>query len=373
VSLFADFIKILTIAGITSLIGLEITSWATEPEGSCLNQSLGLLTTDSLAGEFENYPKIPLQNVVLQGLVKHFIHTNADFRFRKKKGWSVDPELSARREREFRKCVSVIMADFKADPVLQSFSDLELTKAAVRAVTRWKLIFREIAMDEPSPDIIGGYEFERYRLYLRSAGVDPDARPPSFARLLERFDRRRLAHGTTVEGLIASIKDGSLKPRGQSNAEAVYSGGSPDYLYLESLPRQIEGPVFLKPDIKSWPKKHPVFLDISPEVLDEVTWSHFNVYWKYGEKNPEFSVAPSNMLAAFFNFTRDIPTPPGYRYGAGLENVSQYYARSEFNFTGPIDIRRYVRGIHVNPEKRQELLDAMKAAGINQEIIDLVR
>lgn len=246
----------------------------------------------------------------------------------------------------------------RSDPNLAKLSDRELQDSALK-VMRWKLeVNSQVGSgglarmwDGPSYSAEAGFDMEKYRLYLKAEGIDPDARPPSFQAMLAKFGYKSLAHGTSENGFFDILKHGKLASRedgGQAKQFTDDYDGS--YVYLEALP---EG------EYRIDRQETPIYLVIDPSVLDQLHWHHFNVYWKHGRYDPGFSVLPCNLLAGFFNIIKKIGS------------VKQNWAQNEFLFTDEVPLS-YVKRIYIKPASKAKIISQLKSLGGYQSILDKI-
>lgn len=264
----------------------------------------------------------------------------------------------------------------RADPNLKSLSDLELKKASLRALSWYAYVSHWVGMSAPSIDPYTGFALEKYRLYLKATGVDPNLKPASFENMLKQFGYNTLAHGTSITGLLDIIANGKLVSQHSGGLKAQYIG-SPDYIYLEALPKVLETYFFNRypvKDINWWSENHkmPVYIEFKTSVLDDLAWDHFNIYWMFGKKSNKYSINPSNLLAAFFNMVKEVPATDPRQTDAGYKTISEINARNEFLFTEAIDFTKYVKAIHVDPSFKESIIAQLKATKVDQKILDLI-
>ncbi len=284
-----------------------------------------------------------------------------------KNTWTMQHYTKEERKKLLGDAAINVVAEFRKDPNLHQFSDFELYKAALRVIQKRFVISPSIGLGGGSrTDVHAALEFERYRFYLIKKGIDPKARPKSFSALAKQFGYSSLGHSTNLAGLKSVLMDGAISPRSENGANAAY-GGSNEYIYVEALPKPLED-AFFRSGGARWSERVAAYVELDAKVLDEVVWSHMNIYWMYGEKNPAYSVEPSNMLAGFFNLVENYQRTE--RPGGSF---TQWGARNEFLFTGPIDIKRFVLAIHVPSGIREGLRRELKDQGVDPRLIRLVK
>ncbi len=260
-------------------------------------------------------------------------------------------ETELKRDDAMRKAYEFLVQEFRKDPQLNSFSDRDILRAAFR-VLRWRIeISGHAGMYSPGFDSMVAFQIEKYRLYLKKSGVDPDLQSASFTEMFNQFGIQSLYHGTTVKALVEILTKGKLTSQKNGGQTAQYSQGNPGYVYLEALSSEMSGQAPL-----------PIYIELKSSVLDEYKWSHFNFYWKYGEKDKRHSLNPSNMIAAFLNLIKSVNQKSG----------TVYLARNEFLFTEDIELQSNVKAIYVIKEKKAELVAELKAAGVSPDFISLI-
>lgn len=270
----------------------------------------------------------------------------------------------------------------RSDPNLAKLSDKELQDSALKAMS-WRLEINSqvgsLARMWDGPQVSPGAAFnlEKYRLYLKAAGIDPDARPPSFQSMLAKFGYQSLAHGTSVEGFFDVLKLNKLVNReAGKQAERYNDPSNGSYVYLEALPKSLESFYFKRsPGQKGeWDEMMPIYLEIDSSVLDQLRWSHLNVYWNHGKNDPGFSIQPSNLVAGFFNQLKEVPVTdashPAYGFD-GSKTTSQISARNEFLFNDDVPLS-FVRGIYVNPALKDKVISQLKSLGVDQALLDKI-
>lgn len=270
----------------------------------------------------------------------------------------------------------------RSDPNLAKLSDKELQDSALKVLS-WRLKISSDPMsvanmyDPPEPSPGAAFNLEKYRLYLKAAGIDPDTRPPSFQAMLAGFGYQSLAHGTSIEGFFDILKHGKLVSREVGKQEDRFSiPSNGKYVYLEALPKSQEAFYFKRsPDQKGkWNEMMPIYLEIDSSALDQLRWSHLNVYWQYGKHDPGFSIQPSNLVAGFFNQLKEVPVSkdnqPPYGFGGAI-TTSRISARNEFLFTDSVPLS-YIKGIYVNPVFKDQVISQLKSLGVDQAILDKI-
>ena len=186
-----------------------------------------------------------------------------------------------------------------------------------------------------------------------------------------------MAHGTNFDSLISAINGGAVLPAVQGGQDQLYGNANSDYVYLEALPKAFETYYFNTDSVRDgdwWEKnsRMPVYLEIDTSVLDEVSWSHLNVYWMFGEFKKHHSIRPSHLIAGFFNMIQEAPASKAQQKN-GYNTVSRINARNEILMSAPVPFIKYVKAIHVDPKQKEDLLQKMREAGVGEEIVRLVK
>ena len=240
--------------------------------------------------------------------------------------------------------IKLMVLEFRKDKQLAQFEDAELAAAAER-VLGWKLqIDSEAGLYEAPYNSRAAFEFERFRLYLLKAGINPDAKPHSFSDMLRQYNIKNLVHGTSLEGLLAILQTGKLETPKANGHEVAYYNANRSFIYAQI------GSQYMPKN-----SRYPITIELETTILDDIPWSHFNIYWKFGVKNPSHSIDPTNMIAAFLNLVRETSSDPD----------RLFIAVNEFLFTQQIPVHKYVKRIHVPLSMRDEVV---KYSNLNPKI-----
>lgn len=186
--------------------------------------------------------------------------------------------------------------------------------------------------------IVTHIDYLKYSWQLRKAGIDPDGKSISFAKMARIHNMNALEHITNTSFIFDILQSGKLAPALEHGNRAV--GGSDAFVYLRVV------------DVPQQPKfSEDVAIEIELDVLDNFSWSHASPDAYEGEFYDLESVRPSNMFGFLLRGIKK------------LENRSVGYG-NEILFSNSIPLENINFKIRMDRDERLKLLDRLKTNGV---------